>query len=212
MLAEEIQKIPYFSRKDLSALSSSEKQIELFLYRASKRGDIIRLRRGLYISRHYLNAIQIRGELNTYIEFLANVIEKPSYLSLEYVLAKYELLTEAVTTITSLTVKRPNLFENKLGVFHYKNFANKSLGSFETHTYGQFQVKQASKIQALFDYLYFKKKQLHQVNEKTVQELRINVHNLSDEDFQQLQIMVAATSSTKLQLIVKHLRRAYAIG
>lgn len=71
-------------------------------------GELIALRRGLYAGRRDLDS-----------HCLAGPIYGPSYLSFETALAWHGMIPEAVTEITSATIRRGNLFENDFGRFRY---------------------------------------------------------------------------------------------
>ncbi|MCC6220591.1 MAG: hypothetical protein IT291_05035 [Deltaproteobacteria bacterium] len=208
-ILRQLEGLPYFSSADLRAILVPDKTAQVFLYRMAKRGEILKLRRSVYATRAFISSVRELGEIVAYQEFLANVLVSPSYISCEYVLAKHELLTEAVTTITSLTPKRPVLISNALGYFQYRNIANNILGKFDTINKGRFTVKCASRIQALFDYLYMKKKDLKNISPSIVNELRINAHLLSKRDFAELKELTARSSSRKLMKIVKLLEAMY---
>lgn len=204
--------LPFFAREDLRVLPYAEKNVEIFLYRATKCGDIYRLKRGLYTTRAFVESIRASGEYSYYQEFLANVQVTPSYISTEYVLAKYELLSEAVTAITSLTPGRPTLINNKLGAFRYRNTANDKLSDFETLQRGRFQIKLASKLQALFDYLYLRKKVMRRISPTIIEDLRLNLHLLTTEEFAQLGQRISESRSTKLMRIFSYLEKSYVAG
>lgn len=71
-------------------------------------GELISLRRGLYVSRRDLDP-----------HCLANPIYGPSYLSFETALSWHGLIPEGVSEIISATIKRHATFENALGRFRY---------------------------------------------------------------------------------------------
>ena len=79
-----------------------------------KNGDIIRVKKGLYVfgERHRRRPYSM--------ELLANWIYGPSMVSSDYMLAHYGLIPEAVYALTSTTFKRPKTFQTPLGVFIYK--------------------------------------------------------------------------------------------
>ena len=77
------------------------------------KGEIIRLKKGLYVA-----SSKILGQtLNK--ELIANHIYGPSYISLESALAYYGLIPERVYLTKSITLKRSKEFKNELGVFEY---------------------------------------------------------------------------------------------
>lgn len=76
-------------------------------------GEIIRLKRGLYVVSPEVSGIRISTEL------AANHIYSPSYISMLSALRWYGLIPERVATIQSMTVKHSRDFINQLGSFEY---------------------------------------------------------------------------------------------
>lgn len=76
-------------------------------------GEIIRLKRGLYIV-----SPDISKQLLS-VELIANHIYGPSYVSMETALRYYGLIPEQVYTIRSMTTNRSKKFENTIGNFEY---------------------------------------------------------------------------------------------
>ncbi len=76
-------------------------------------GEVIRIRRGLYIS----------GKSESYsLKTLANMIYGPSYISYEYALSFYNFIPERVSIITSATYRKnkSRIFYTPVGNFHYR--------------------------------------------------------------------------------------------
>lgn len=85
-----------------------------------KKGDIIRLKRGLYVAHP-----DITGQQHS--EFLiANHLYGPSYISLQSALRFYGLIPEAVFTICSMTTKRSWISHNSLAWFEYVHIDEKA--------------------------------------------------------------------------------------
>ena len=78
------------------------------------KGDIIRVKKGLYILGESLRRRPFCREL------LANLMYGPSYISLEYALHYHALTPERVETLTSVTCGRSRSFNTPVGVFSYK--------------------------------------------------------------------------------------------
>ena len=78
-----------------------------------KSGDLIRLKRGLYVV-----SPKVSGKLLS-TELIANHIYGPSYVSRESALRYYGLIPEAVYMVRSMTTKRSRDFKNVLGKFEY---------------------------------------------------------------------------------------------
>ena len=79
-----------------------------------KSGDLIRVKKGLYVLGRHLSS-----EPYT-LEVLANLIYGPSYTSLEYALAFYGMIPEHVKLITSVTCQRDKYFDTPVGRFSYR--------------------------------------------------------------------------------------------
>lgn len=78
------------------------------------KGDIVRVKKGLYIPGDSLRQQPFCREL------LANLIYGPSYLSLEYALHYHGLTPERVEIATSVTCGRSRSFGTPVGVFSYR--------------------------------------------------------------------------------------------
>lgn len=78
-----------------------------------REGDIIRIKKGLYIFGERWR----KGLVST--EVLANLIYGPSYISLEYALSYYGLIPERVEHITSVTTQKNKEFATPVGIFTY---------------------------------------------------------------------------------------------
>lgn len=90
-------------------LKESKKKVQAL----EKAGELIRLRRGLYVVNPELSGKPINGQL------CANHIYGPSYVSLHWALRWYGLIPERVFRMTSVTIQPSKVFENTLGIFDY---------------------------------------------------------------------------------------------
>ena len=78
-----------------------------------REGQIIRLKRGLYV-----NAMETAGRVLS-AELIANHLYAPSYVSMSSALSYYGLIPEAVYTQQSMTLKHAKVFDTPLGRFEY---------------------------------------------------------------------------------------------
>jgi predicted transcriptional regulator of viral defense system len=78
-----------------------------------KHGDIIRLKKGLYVVSPKISRKSLSREL------IANHLYGPSYVSFETALAFYGIIPEKVFAVRSATFKRAKRFENAVGRFEY---------------------------------------------------------------------------------------------
>lgn len=90
-------------------LSAPEKKIQAL----EKSGELIRLKRGLYVVSEEISGKQIDSRL------CANHLYGPSYISLQWALRWYGLIPERVYMLTSVTTKRSRRFDTSLGTFSY---------------------------------------------------------------------------------------------
>ena len=81
--------------------------------RMEKNGELIRLKKGLFIVSPDIHRMTISKEL------IANHIYGPSYISFETALSFYKLIPERVYSTRSMTLKRSRSFSNALGNFDY---------------------------------------------------------------------------------------------
>ncbi|MFW5888715.1 MAG: type IV toxin-antitoxin system AbiEi family antitoxin domain-containing protein [Patescibacteria group bacterium] len=98
-LPEKINNIPktYFSLQDLEKVLDMDKNsLKVALSRAVKAGNIIKLTRGIYA----------RPDSDLPREHLAVTLYRPSYISLEYALSYYNILSQQPYAITLITTKR----------------------------------------------------------------------------------------------------------
>jgi predicted transcriptional regulator of viral defense system len=79
-----------------------------------RRGDIIRVKKGLYVFGDELRRRPYSREL------LANLIYGPSFVSLDSALSFHGLIPERVEALTSVTTKRPKSFATPIGSFIYR--------------------------------------------------------------------------------------------
>ena len=86
---------------------------ELLLNRAAKAGEILRLKRGLYVL-----ASEYRKTAPPPFT-VAALLLSPSHVSLETALAYHGLIPEAVYQVASVCTQRSRSFDTPLGVFSY---------------------------------------------------------------------------------------------
>lgn len=78
-----------------------------------KNGELIRLKKGLFIVSPDIHRMTISKEL------VANHLYGPSYISFETALSFYKLIPERVNSTRSMTLKRSRSFPTSLGNFDY---------------------------------------------------------------------------------------------
>lgn len=83
-------------------------------------GQIVRLKRGLYVCRPEVSGLAISSEL------VANHLYAPSYVSMSSALRYYGLIPEAVYTTQSMTLKHSRSFDTALGRFDYTHISREA--------------------------------------------------------------------------------------
>jgi len=194
-----VKNLPYFRIEDLKELVKKESYLKIFLSRFEKRERIFRLKKGFYVSKDFIDEIEKKAELSFYLEFLANLLYSPSYLSFEYVLGKYNALTEAVKNFTSVSTKKTNSFSNKFGNFLNYKIKKELFCGFKIKKNGGFLICEATKAKALFDFLYLRKNLI--LDKKATKELRINIEIFNEKDKKELKKYIKIEGSEKLKKI-----------
>lgn len=121
------------------------------LARWTKAGYLIPLRRG----QHTVAQAYRKTPLSS--PFIANALYSPSYLSLEWALALYGLIPEAVPVFTSITTRTPRTFKNPLGRFEYRHIQLSLFDGFERKELVGASVYLATPEKAVLDFLYLSK-------------------------------------------------------
>ena len=138
---------------------------------------------------------------------MANKVVEPSYLSLDYVLNKYSMITEAGCNLTSITTSTPRNITNQLSGFYYFSIKESLFTGFVLNKKNNYSIMEASKAKALFDYLYFKKRGLAEIDQSFIEELRLNLDEMSSKDWAELERYVNISNSTKMKKIFKFLKK-----
>lgn len=196
-------KMPYFGLESLSSIEKNKEYLKIVLSRYEHKGRLIRLKKGLYVSADYLNTLEKKDLLSFYTEFAANLIYSPSYLSLEYILYEHNILSEVPKNFTSISLKKTVHLKNNLGDFFYHKITQKLFLGFNSFSRGDFVVFKASRAKALFDYLYLRQDLL--INPEAIEELRLNLNNLSKNDLREFKKYLKIEGSKKMYAIAKNI-------
>ena len=114
-LLERAAHLPVIDSQTLRSFGGDPKALSVQLSRWVRDGKLVPLRRGAYL----LPAALRRNQPP--LEYLANLLVLPSYVSLERALAFHGLIPERVPLVQSVTVARPMLFETPVGDFQYRH-------------------------------------------------------------------------------------------
>ncbi len=122
--------------------------LKVQISRWEKAGKLIQLKRGIYLLADPYRKTEV------YELYIASVLKKPSYISLEKALEYYDLIPEAVKVYTSVTTKRAAKFSSPVGVFSYKHIKNSLFWGYKPVTLRQQTAFIATPEKALLDLIY----------------------------------------------------------
>ena len=169
--------------------------------RALERGEMIRIKRGLYCLASHLR----QGEINLFS--VAQYIHGPSYVSLESALSSHELIPEAVYTTTCASSKRAKEFDTPLGVFLYRRVVcSPFFVGVQRHREGRHVYFVADPWKALADYVYVYKKNWLGLT-PLIESLRIDPDLIRSHPRKTLPEIRASFSSRRVQAFLKSLEK-----
>ena len=193
-LLEQLKTLPHFSKSSVYQLGKQlqlkETTVDTYISRFLKYKEILQLKNGLYVSTDFFE--KNRSDIS-YSFYLANVTRTPSYVSSWTALQYYDLTTEAIYSITSVTLKVTRNYQTKVGNFTYQSI-KKDLFSDFSLVKGKFDFFLASPSKALFDLLYFRTHQFRgfslETIKKLVKELRIDIEEMEKKEQEKFYIMI----------------------
>ncbi len=193
-LLEQLKTLPHFNKITIHQLGEQlglkDSTIDTYISRFLKYKEILQLKNGLYITTDFFE--KNRSDVS-YIFYLANIIRTPSYISSWAALQYYNLATEAIYSVTSVTPQVTRGYQTKAGNFVYQSikkdlFTDFSLGK------GKFDFYIASPAKALFDLLYFRTRQLKGISienvKKMIEELRIDFDEMDKAEQEKFYAMI----------------------
>lgn len=185
----------------LSAYAKPRDKIQRLL----EAGDIVRVKKGLYVFGEAYRRAPVSREL------LANLIYGPSYVSLDYALAYQGLIPERVSTVTSVTTGRSREFTTPFGAFTYRGLANRryAVGArLQQAETGAFLL--ASPEKALVDKVWTDKRfpgaSMRDCGVYLQEDLRVDITGLRDLELPRLCAIRSAYASRKINRLVAYIR------
>jgi|SRR3989344_5709774 len=194
-LLERLKALPHFRKDSVHQLGTklglSNTTIDTYISRYLKRRQLYHMKRGLYVSADFFEKNKHDA---SYAFYLANIIRMPSYVSSWSALQYYDLTTEAIRTITSVTPKVTRTYQTKMGTFAYQSM-NEELFTGFSLVKGAFDFFIASPSKALFDLLYFRTRQFRGTSTDNVialiRELRIDFEEMESSEREKFHAMIA---------------------
>jgi predicted transcriptional regulator of viral defense system len=202
-----VKNMPFFRIENLLTINDNKKYLRILLSRMSQAGEIIRIKKGVYVSAKYINEIKIKGADNEYLEYIGCQIYEPSYLSAEYILSGYGVLPESVYGFSLVSLNKTNTIKNDLGAFSYYHVREELFGGYEIKKTDGFLIRKASLAKALFDFLYFRKNVI--IDFANFNELRLNLDNIKNKDMSEFKKYIKIEGSKKMNDIYNWLLKIY---
>lgn len=141
------KRLGLFSKSDIRALFKvSAVSATFLLHRYTKRGLILKVKRGLYALPDFLPP-------DTYI---ANRLYSPSYVSREFALSYHGIIPETVYELTSVSTKASRRFEALGKVFTYRRIKREAFTGYATVRQNGFSFRIADAEKAFVDALYYR--------------------------------------------------------
>lgn len=119
------------------------------LYDWQKTDRLRKITKGFYV---FSDKKLTEDDLN----FIANRLREPSYLSLEYALNYYSLIPETVFVRTSISSKKTFQMKTTVGNFSYRSIKKNLFFGYIMKGQGNAQFKIAEPEKALLDFLYLR--------------------------------------------------------
>ena len=205
-----LENIPYFTitgfKQVLDADESDTQRVRAMLSRWVKRGHIVRLKKGVYMTRRFFELHQSHA---SFTPAVSSIILPQSYVSLEYVLQRAGVLTEITYPITAVTPKNTRVVENVLGTFEYRHIKLPLYTGFRQEIFFGVFFNQASVAKALFDYFYLRPlpRGLRKHEIDLAEALRLNLEGLSLGVKDEFESYVELSGSPKMMFIRENFRR-----
>jgi predicted transcriptional regulator of viral defense system len=130
----------------VQAFDDPRESIRVQLSRWMLQGKIIGLRRGFYTLAEPYRSVTVSPAL------LANALYRPAYLSGLWALGFYDLIPERVHWLTSVTTRPPQRFENRFGLFDYRNLKQEAFFGYRMIRDGTVDILLADPEKALLDH------------------------------------------------------------
>lgn len=193
-LLEQLKTLPHFSKNTVFQLGKQmglkDPTVNTYISRFLRYKEILPLRRGLYVSSDFFE--KNKSDVS-YSFYIANIIRTPSYVSSWAALQYYNLATEAIHSVTSVTPKTTRSYQTKAGNFAYQSIKKDFFSDFYLAK-GKFDFYIASPSKALFDLLYLRTRQFRGIKldmiDELVEELRIDFDEMDKIEQEKFYLMI----------------------
>ncbi len=201
--------LPYFTIESVKQLwdrsPAKVDTIRIALHRWVKSGRVIRLKKGVYMTRAFFELHRNDPEFSAAV---AAILLPQSYVSLEFVLQRHAILTEITYPVTAITPKNSRVILNSIGTFEYRHIKPELYHGYSISEYFGIRFAQASPAKALFDYLYLRplSYEIRNPGYNLAEDLRLNLTEFSPSEKEEFSAYVSKSRRVKMMLILANLR------
>lgn len=160
---------PYFTRDQLE-----KRNLDFFdnqLTQWQKDGSIKQVKKGFYVFSNQQDKLSS--------EEVSFLLYRPSYISLEYALRKYNFIPEMVETVTAVSTKKTRKFSNIYGDFSYRQVKSDLFFGYEPKKTKYSKYLLATPEKAILDFFYLNSSRLD--NQEDISELRFNYNEIEEQ-------------------------------
>lgn len=148
-LLKTVKGLPLIETAGLIAFCDDPRALAVQLVRWTAAGKLVRLKRGVYLlAREYRTR-------EPAIEYVANLMTRPSFVSLEYALSFHGLIPEAPGRVTSVTTGRTGSYSTPIGEFDYRHVGRARFFGYRGYDLAEGKAWIATPARALVDLVYF---------------------------------------------------------
>lgn len=205
-MLDQFKDTPYITKQNLGLLlGKTDRNLDYWVSKMVKNSNLLVIKKGLYVPKYYFDIISAANpqEKEAFFIYLANIIRQPSYVSLEYVLSKYNFLAEATFAITSITLKSTRSYTTDIGTFYYQHLKKELFYGYTIKTFRDKQIREASFAKALFDFLYLRTFSSDtEMKDYLLSTGRLNWELISTAQKKEFKEIVQISKSSKMQSIL----------
>jgi len=202
------ESLPYFTIEGFRQASGmdSPAQARLLLHRWARAGHILPLKKGIYMTRRFY---ELHHAEAAFTPAVSAILLPQSYVSLEFILQRHNLLTEVTYPLTAVTPRNTRRIVNRLGTFWYRNLRADLYRGFTILEYFGIRYAEVSLAKALFDYLYLRPlgAAVRRTGLDLAEELRLNLDEFPAEGREEFRQLVESAAVPKMERVYENLRR-----
>lgn len=208
---EKIKNIPFITKQNIALLLEQRgANLDYWTKTLVEEGLLISLKQGFYVPKYYYDLVsESPARKEQYLMYLANNLRSPSYVSLEYVLSKNNMIAESTFAITSITLKSTRSYQTPIGAFIYRNVQRELYFGYRLLKFQDKEIREASRAKALCDYLYLRAMGTpEEMKQYLLETSRLNWNVLDRNDKKEFKKTIAVSDSRKMSAIEAILENA----